>query len=128
MFVRAVFSPSQLSQFLKDLRMQGLKTLLCTETLYGVSKRRFREGGEKLDRRRAKGVLFPCTRESQARNRQFSEAKSDLGQQFVFFLRAANKEHRAGKIPGTFLRDAQGFGRPDAGSLADFTTSRPPSP
>ena len=33
-----------------------------------------------------------------------------------------------GKDSWGFLRDAQGFGRLDAGSRADFTSSRPPPP
>ena len=37
-------------------------------------------------------------------------------------------ERRTGKIRGAFVRDAQGFGRRDAGSRAGFTSSRPPLP
>ena len=39
-----------------------------------------------------------------------------------------HKERRTGKIRGAFSKDAQGFGRLDAGSRAGFTSSRPPPP
>ena len=39
-----------------------------------------------------------------------------------------HKERRTGKIRGGFFKDAQGFGRLDAGSRAGFTSSRPPPP
>ena len=38
-----------------------------------------------------------------------------------------NKERRTGDSSG-FFKDAQGFGRLDAGSRAGFTSSRPPPP
>ena len=38
-----------------------------------------------------------------------------------------HNERRTGNICG-FFKDAQGFGRLDAGSRAGFTSSRPPSP
>ena len=38
------------------------------------------------------------------------------------------KERRTGKIRVFFFKDAQGFGRLDAGSHAGFTSSRPPPP
>ena len=38
-------------------------------------------------------------------------------------------ERRTGKMRGAFSKDAQGFGRLDAGSRAGFfTSSRPPPP
>ena len=43
-----------------------------------------------------------------------------------FFTTRVIKERRTGEIPGAFFRDAQGFGRLDAGSCAGFTRSRPP--
>ena len=39
-----------------------------------------------------------------------------------------NKERRTGKVPGPFLRNAQGFGRLDAGSRAGFASSGPQPP
>ena len=39
-----------------------------------------------------------------------------------------HKERRTGKIYGAFVKDAQGFGRLDAGSRAGFSSSRPPPP
>ena len=40
----------------------------------------------------------------------------------------SHKERRTGKIRGAFSKDAQAFGRLDAGSRAGFTSSRPPPP
>ena len=39
---------------------------------------RFNEGRGKLDRRRARGMLNPCARESKARIGEFSEGEADL--------------------------------------------------
>ena len=36
-----------------------------------------------------------------------------------------HKERLTGKIRGSFFKDAQGFGRLDAGLRAGFTSSRP---
>ena len=60
-------------------------------------------------------------------NRDVSEGKADVCLRFYFFLRgpqgAANGQDSWG-----FSRDAQGFGRLDAGSRAGSTSSRPPPP
>ena len=39
-----------------------------------------------------------------------------------------HKERRTGKIREIFFKDAQGFGRLDAGSRAGFTSLKPPQP
>ena len=39
-----------------------------------------------------------------------------------------HKERRTGKDSWGFFKDAQDFGRLDAGSRAGFTSSRPPPP
>ena len=39
-----------------------------------------------------------------------------------------HKKRRTGKIRRAFCKDAQSFGRLDAGSRAGFTSSRPPPP
>ena len=60
-------------------------------------------------------------------NREVSEGKADIWPRSYFFLRgpqgAANGQGSWG-----FFRDAQGFGRLDAGSRACFTSPRPPPP
>ena len=60
-------------------------------------------------------------------NREVSEGKADLWPRSFFFLRgpqgAANGQDSWG-----FFKNAQGFGRLDAGSRAGFTSSRPPPP
>ena len=60
-------------------------------------------------------------------NREVSEGKADVWPRSYFFLRgpqgAANGQDSWG-----FFRDAQGFGRLDAGSRAGSTSSRPPPP
>ena len=80
------------------------------------------EGGDQLDRRRARGVLNPCARESKARSGRFMREKliSDHG---LF-----SSERRTGKIRGAFSRMLAASGRLDAGSRAGFTSSRPPPP
>ena len=42
-----------------------------------------------------------------------------------FLSTRVNKERCTGKIPGGVFRDAQGFGRLEAGTRASFTGSRP---
>ena len=60
-------------------------------------------------------------------NREVSEGKADVWPRSYFFLRgpqgAANGQDSWG-----FFRDAEGFGRLDAGSRAGSTSSRPPPP
>ena len=95
--------------------------------LYRVGTTRFGEGGGQLDRRRARGMLKPCARESKARTGRFLREKlmSDPGL-------CSSSEEQQGAANGQdslgVFRDAQGFGRLDAGSRAGFTSSRPPPP
>ena len=49
---------------------------------------------------------------------------SDYG---LFSSYEGHKERRTGKIRGAFFKDAQGFGRLDAGSRAGLTSSRLPA-
>ena len=88
---------------------------------------RFGEDGGQLDRRRARGVLNPCAREPKAQTGRFLRGKliSDHG-----LFSSYEGQHRAAKEQDSrgFFRDAQGFGRLDAGSRARFTWSRPPPP
>ena len=57
-------------------------------------------------------------------NQEVSEGKLMSGHGH-FSSYEGHKERRTGKVRGAF-KDAQGFGRLDAGSRADFTSSRPP--
>ena len=95
--------------------------------LYRVGVRtRFGEGGGQPDRRRARGGLNPCARESKARTGTFLREKlmSDHG---LFSSYEGHKE-RNGQDSWGFFKDAQGFGGLDAGSPAGFTSSRSPAP
>ena len=51
---------------------------------------------------------------------------SDHG--FIYSCYVGHEELQTGKILGAFCKDAQGFGRLDAGSRAGFTSPRPPPP
>ena len=68
----------------------------------GVLKNSVKGGGQ-LDRRRARGGLNPCARESKARIRRFLGEKltSDHGN---FSSYEDHKERRTGKIRGAFSR------------------------
>ena len=82
---------------------------------------KFGEDGGQLDRRRARGVLNPCAREPKARNRGFLREKliSDHG---LFSSYGGRQGAANGQDSWGFFRDAQGFGRLDAGSRAGFTS------
>ena len=89
---------------------------------------RLGEGGRQLDRRRARGVLNPCARESKARTGRFLRKKliSDHG---LFSSYEGQQGTANGQDSwGVFQGCAQGFGRLEAGSCAGFTSSRPPPP
>ena len=85
----------------------------------------FGEGGGQLDRRRARGGLNPCARESKARIGRFLREKL-MSDHSHFSSYEGHKERRTGKIHGAFSTIAQGFGRQDADSRAGFPNSRPP--
>ena len=67
----------------------------------GWVRTRFGEGGGQLDRRRARGVLNPCARESKPRTGRFLREKlmSDDG---LFSSYEGHKERPTGKIRGFF--------------------------
>ena len=80
------------------------------------------KAGGQLDRRRVRGVLNLCARESNARTGRFLRGKLISGHGLF-----SSYEDRQGTANGQdswgFFRAAQGFGRLDAGSRADFTSS-----
>ena len=88
---------------------------------------RFDEGGGQLDRRRARGVLNPCARESKAPTGGFLREKlfSDHG---LFSSNHTQQGATNGQDFCAFFQGCTGFGRLDAGSRAGFTSSRPPPP
>ena len=71
--------------------------------------------------------MNPCARESKARTGRFLGEKliSDDG---LFSSYEGQQGAANGQDSWGFFRDAQGFGRLDAGSRAGFTSSRPPPP
>ena len=86
-----------------------------------------RQVNKKHDRRQATGVLNPCTCEPKARAGGF--LKENLtSDHSLFFSYESQQGAGNGNIREFFFRDAQGFGRLDAGSRACFTSSRPPPP
>ena len=93
---------------------------------FGWVRTRFGEVGGQLDGRRARGVLNPCARESKVRTGRFLKRKlmSDRGpfSSYEDQQRAVNGQDSWGVFQG-YVQD---FGRPDAGSRAGFTSSRPP--
>ena len=78
---------------------------------------RFGEGGGQLDRRRARGVLNLCARESKARTGRVLREKmiSDHG---LFSSYEGQQGATNGQDSWGFFRDAQGFRRLGAGSRA----------
>ena len=97
-----------------------------SSALIGSVRNGFGEGGGQLDRRRARGVLNSCARESKVRIERLlrENAISDYG----LFSSYKGKQGAVNGQDGAFFRDALGFGRLDAGSRAGFTSSRPPPP
>ena len=94
----------------------------------------YRVGTHQIRRRRraarsltSQGRAEPLCARITGLNREVSEGKADLWPRSFFFLRgpqgAANGQDSWG-----FSKNAQGFGRLDAGSRAGFTSSRPPPP
>ena len=94
----------------------------------------YRVGTHQIRRRRraarsstSQGRAEPLYARITGLNREVSEGKAEVRPRSFFFLRglqgAANGQGSRG-----FFKDAQGFGRLDAGSRAGFTSSRPPPP
>ena len=71
-------------------------------------------------------MLNPCARESTARTVRFRRENliSDHG---LFSSYEGQQGAANGRDSWGFFRDSQGFGRLDAGSRADFTSSSPPT-
>ena len=90
----------------------------------GRVSNRFGEGGGRLDRRRARGVLN-LVRRNQGREPGGFRGKSLSLTTVCFLLTKANKERRTCKVIGAFFRDARGFERLDADARAGFTNSKP---
>ena len=106
---------------------QGVLSRRAWQRSIGWVRTRFYEGGGQLDRRRARRVLNHCARESKARTGRFLREK--LIPDYGLFSSYEGRQGAAnGQDSGGFFRDAQGFGRLDAGSRAGFTSSRPPPP
>ena len=85
------------------------------------------EGGEKLDRRRAKKVLNPCSRKSKVRTETFLREKliSDHG---LFSSYEGQKGAANGNDSWNTFQGCAGLGQLDAGSSAGFTSLRPSPP
>ena len=71
--------------------------------------------------------MNPCARESKARTGRFLTEKL-ISDHSLFSSYEGQQGAANGQDSWDFLRDAQGFGRLDAGSSAGFTSSRPPPP
>ena len=82
---------------------QGALSRRAWEFSIGWVRTRFGEGGGQLDRRRARGGLDPCARESKARTGRFLMEKlmSDHG---LFSSYEGHKERRMDKIRGALSR------------------------
>ena len=87
----------------------------------GLVSTRFGEGGGRLDRRRARGVLNHC---AQGTSEGMLIPDHGLHSFYESQQGAANgQDSRGGGV-----RDGQGFGRLDADSRTSFSSSRPPPP
>ena len=71
----------------------------CSST--GWIRTRFVEGGGQLDRRRARGVLNPCARESKARIGRFLRKKL-MSDHVFFFLRGPTRSGERARFVGLF--------------------------
>ena len=106
---------------------RGMRKRSLARSIGSISTK-FGEDGGQFDRRRASRVLKPYARESRAltTEEECSEAKVNLLPRYIFFVREPKGSRKVGNILEIFFRDAQGFGRLDAGPRASFTNSRPP--
>ena len=75
----------------------------------GWVRTRFGEGGGQLGRRRARGVLNPCARESKARTGRSLREKV-LSAHVLFSTYEGLKERRTGKTRGDFSRMHRALG------------------
>ena len=69
-----------------------------------------------------------CARITGLNRKQVSEGKADISPRPSFFFLRGPQGAANGQDSWGFFKDAQGFGRLDAGSRAGFTSSRPPPP
>ena len=103
---------------------QGALSRRAWSRSIGWVRTRFGDGEGQFYRRRARRVLKLCARESKAQTGVLKERLiSDHG---LFSSYEGRQGAANGQDSRGFSRDAQGFGRLDAGSRADFTSSRPP--
>ena len=95
--------------------------------LYQVGTHQIRRRRRAARSLTSQGRAEPLCARIESANREVSEGMADLCTWSFFFIRrphgAANGQDSWG-----FFKDAQGFGRLDAGSRAGFTSSRPPPP
>ena len=93
--------------------------------LYQVGTHQIRRRRRAARSLTSQGRAEPLCARIESANREVSEGKADLRPRSFFFLRGplgtANGQDSWG-----FFKDAQGFGRLDAGLRAGFTSSRPP--
>ena len=82
---------------------QGALSQRAWKSSIGWGRTRFREGEGKLDRRRARGGLNSCARESKARTGRFLKNKM-MSDHDHFSSYEGRKERRMGKIRGAFTR------------------------
>ena len=95
-------------------------------TLDRVSKHQFRRGRRAARSSASQGGVEPLYARIKGVNRGVSEGKAVSPTKVCFVPTRANKERRTGKILGVFFRDAQDFGRLEAGPRAGFNVSKPP--
>ena len=87
---------------------------------------RFGEGGEQLDRRRARAVLNSGARESKVQTGRF--LRGNLITDHGIFLRGPARSVERARFLRRCFRDVHSFARLDIGSCTGFTSSRSPSP
>ena len=98
--------------------------------LYRVCAHRFGEGGEQLDRRRARGGVLNARRGRESKAARIGRLlREKLVSGHGLFSSYEDQQGAAnGQDSWDFFRDAQGFGRVDAGSRSGFISSRSPPP
>ena len=75
-----------------------------------------------------RGSAEPLCSRINGTNREIFGRENLISDHGLFYSYEDQQEAANGKIRGEFFRDAQGFGRVDAGSRAGFTSSRLPPP
>ena len=94
----------------------------------GWVRTRFGEGGGKFDRRRARGVLNPCARESKAARTGRFLRETVISDHSLFSSYNGRQGAANGQDSWGSFRNKQGFGRLDDGLHVGVTCSRPPPP